>query len=112
MDLDVYKDSAQFETLLDMAFTHLKTIRKHPSPDPAPGSAANLAFDPFIGRRLNTFVPIRVLEIPSHEATWVAIATLLDGWRELRQLTLTTDLTTWQVRLYSSPDLYLLLKQL
>ena len=99
MQFDVFTDCTQFQALVDIAREQLETIRIHPSPEPAAGSPAQLAFDPFIARHLNTFVPMRVLAVLTPEQTWKAIDVLLDGWHELSLLSVTNDISTWEVKL-------------
>lgn len=77
----------------------LRTIRAHPpAPEPMPDSPAAIAFDPFAARRLNTFVPITVVNVMPAEDTWKEIERFLDGWEELCLLSQSRTLTTWQVR--------------
>lgn len=98
MQINVFREYNGFQDLLQTARQNLQIIRENPSPEPANDSNANLAFDPYTARRLNTFVPLRVIPVPPSEDTWKLVDGLLDGWCELGQLSLTTDLTTWDVR--------------
>lgn len=97
MNLDVYKNHARFQELLSTAREHLQFTRTHLSPEPIPGSIPYLSFDPYIARRLNSFIPLRVLDIPGHEQTCNTIEALLDGWYELSLLSITKDISTWEV---------------
>jgi len=56
-----------------------------------------MGFDPYITRRLFTFMPLRVLELPPQERTWEVLRSLFDGLEELHELIGATNVTTWQV---------------
>lgn len=102
MHIEVFSDQAQFQDLIKLARGQLAVIRAHPSPEPTPDSPAHLAFDPTFARNLNTFVPLRVIPVPTVGDTWKWIDALLDGWQELSLLSQTTSITTWDVRYYST----------
>lgn len=87
-----------FPELINQAREHLHSIRVHPSPEPDPDSPARRAFDPYVARRLNTFIPIRVIDVPTAEDTWSAMDRFLEGWEELSVLSLTGEISTWDVR--------------
>ena len=79
------------------AVSLLGRIELQPSPEPSTNSAARMGFDPYITRRLFTFMPLRVLELPPQERTWEVLRSLFDGLEELHELTGARNLTTWQV---------------
>ncbi|KAJ7215317.1 Mak10 subunit, NatC N-terminal acetyltransferase-domain-containing protein [Mycena haematopus] len=97
MDANIFKAPADFLDLVNVARNHLHTVRTYPSPDLGPESPARLAFDPYIARKLNTTVPIRVIDVPPVTETWQSIDALLDGWEELRLLSLTVNVSTWEL---------------
>ncbi|KAF8801418.1 hypothetical protein BYT27DRAFT_7198198 [Phlegmacium glaucopus] len=66
------------------------------SPECSPGSPAQLAFDPYIGRRLQMFTPIRVIPPPDLQKTCDAIRRLLDGIDEISLLKDMNELVTWE----------------
>lgn len=100
LDVDVSRTPDQIESLLREARESLGTIRLQPIPEPGDHSPAYLAFDPCIGRRLNTFVPLRVITPPPVDQTWNAMQSFLDGWYDLRLLAMTTDISTWEVSIH------------
>ncbi|KAJ7221510.1 Mak10 subunit, NatC N-terminal acetyltransferase-domain-containing protein [Mycena pura] len=97
MDANVFKSPSDFHHLINIARNHLKTVRTYSSPDPVPESPAYTAFDPYIARKLNSTVPIRVVPVPPMDKTWDAIDALLDGWDELQLLSLTANVSTWEI---------------
>lgn len=98
MHIEVFSNQMEFQDLINMARTLLTTIRANPSPEPRPESPALLAFDPSISRQLKTYVPLRIIPVPSPGDTWDRIDALLDGWQELCVLSQTTDILTWDVK--------------
>jgi len=76
----------------------LGQLSLHPIPEPYTGSVAHCAFDPYVSKRLETAVPIRVLPIGSPGETWQVISLFLKGLRETSQLAARHNLTTWKVR--------------
>ncbi|KAF7324457.1 hypothetical protein MSAN_02517700 [Mycena sanguinolenta] len=96
MDANIFKASTDFLTLVNVARNHFHTVRTYPSPEPAAESPARLAFDPYIARKLNSTVPIRVIDVPSVTEAWRSIDALLDGWEEQRLLSLTANVSTWE----------------
>ena len=70
------------------------------SPECSPESPAQLAFDPYIGRRLQMFTPIRVIPPPEFQKTCDAIGKLLDGVDEISLLKDTNELVTWDVSVH------------
>lgn len=94
------RDPEGFNQLLKLAKELLAIIRANPSPQsPSSSSAAHAAFDPYIARNLNTFLPVRVIDVPTPAQTCDAYASLLDGWEELTRLSKTYHITTWDVSL-------------
>jgi hypothetical protein len=98
LDLCVFEDIAKFHQLIQKAREQLQVVRDQPSPNPSLDSPALLCFDNLVARRLNTFLPLRILEMRSISQTWDAIDVLLDGWSELSILSTTTNISTWAVR--------------
>ncbi|KAF7323348.1 hypothetical protein HMN09_00115700 [Mycena chlorophos] len=96
MDASVFRSPSNFMQLIGIARNHLKTVQSYPAPEPPEGSVAHLAFDPYIARKLNSSVPIRVIPPPPIAETWKAVEHMLDGWEELRLLSLTTPIATWE----------------
>jgi hypothetical protein len=93
--------SSQYNILHDLvqsAREQLLVIQAY-SPECSPESPAQLAFDPYIGRRLQIFTPIRVISPPDLQKTCDAIRRLLDGVDEIRLLKNTNELITWEVSL-------------
>ncbi|KAJ7891358.1 Mak10 subunit, NatC N-terminal acetyltransferase-domain-containing protein [Mycena olivaceomarginata] len=97
MDANIFKTPSDFLDLINVARNHLKTVRTYPSPAPGPESTAHLAFDPYIARKLNSTVPIRVIDVPPVSEAWDSIDVLLDGWEEQRLLSLTANVSTWEL---------------
>jgi hypothetical protein len=97
MDANIFKTPSDFLDLINVARNHLKTVRTYPSPAPGPESTAHLVFDPYIARKLNSTVPIRVIDVPPVSEAWDSIDVLLDGWEEQRLLSLTANVSTWEV---------------
>ena len=82
--------------LIQSAREQFFVIQKY-SPECSPESPAQLAFDPYIGRRLQMFTPIRVIPPPDLQKTCDAIRRLLDGFDEISLLRATNQLLTWEV---------------
>jgi len=80
-------------------------MESHPSPEPGQGSPASYAFDPYIARRLNTFVPIRKLDVPSRKTTWDDFKRMVNGWNEANALAETHEITTWDVSFLANVSL-------
>ena len=85
--------------LVQSAREQLLVIQTY-SPECSPGSPAQLAFDPHIGRRLQIFTPIRVIPPPDLQKTCDTIRRLLDGFDEVSLLKDTNQLITWEVRFH------------
>ncbi|CAK5263962.1 unnamed protein product [Mycena citricolor] len=96
MSINLFNTPSDFLDLLNIARNHLKTVRMYPSHEPTPDSPAHLSFDPYIARKLNSSVPIRIIPVPPIAETWDALDTLLDGWDEQRLLSMTPTVTTWE----------------
>ncbi|ESK85192.1 amino-acid n-acetyltransferase subunit [Moniliophthora roreri MCA 2997] len=98
MEHDIYHDKERFRHLLRDARRYLDEIRSQTSiPEPSQDSPARKAFDPYIAGRLNTFLPIRVVELPAIEDSWSAWNNFLDGWEETLVLSDTKEITSWEV---------------
>ena len=97
MNTEVFGEPTRFLTLINESRAHLSIVRKNPAPEPDPDSPARLAFEPRVSRHLKTYVPIRVIPLPAQEDTWNRIGALLDGWQELRTLSQTSNISTWDV---------------
>ena len=82
--------------LVQSAREQLHVIQTY-SPECSPDSPAQLAFDPYIGRRLQMFTPIRVVPPPDLQKTCGAIRSFLDGVDEISLLRNTNELITWEV---------------
>ncbi|KAH9483568.1 N-alpha-acetyltransferase 35, NatC auxiliary subunit [Psilocybe cubensis] len=91
------QDRFEFQRLLLLARDHLHTVKSNPSPDCEPGSPAQLAFDPYIGRRLQTATPIRIVTPPSIEDTYKSLYRLLDGLYEVGLLETFDQITAWEI---------------
>lgn len=85
-----------FHDLVQSAREQLLVIQTY-SPEFSPGSPAELAFDPYIGRRLQMFTPIRVIPPPDIQKTCDAIRRFLDGVGEISLLKDRNELVTWEV---------------
>lgn len=97
MTTDPSKDRFEFQRLVFAAKDHLHSVAANPPPDCGPESLAQLAFDPYIGRRLQMATPIRLVPPPSFEHTYKVVNTFLDGLYEIGLLETVDNLTTWQV---------------
>ncbi|KAJ4475557.1 Mak10 subunit, NatC N-terminal acetyltransferase-domain-containing protein [Lentinula aciculospora] len=97
------RDHEDFKHLLQSARHSLSIIRAHPCESITSSSPAHAAFDLHIARRLNTFLPVRVIEVPSPEQTCNAYERILNGWEDLAGLSRTYQISTWnQVGLHQS----------
>jgi N-alpha-acetyltransferase 35, NatC auxiliary subunit len=72
----------------------------HPAVQPMPNSAASRVFDPYISRRFPTFVPIRIIELPTFEETCLALQKMLDGFEDLTRLSKTHEISNWEVSFF------------
>lgn len=97
MDANVYRHPSQFKSLASMCREQLRLVRAFPSPAPSPESPAHAVLDPAVSRRLNTFVPIRIHELPPQEQTWKTMSSLVDGWSDIYRLSVTTDVLSWEI---------------
>lgn len=96
--LNISRDSQQLIDLISEAKFHLSQIRATPSPEPDDQDAlAKRVFDPYIARKLNTFIPVSIIEVPRVEKTWDTIDEYLNGLHELILLAKTKEVTTWAV---------------
>ncbi|EIM82360.1 Mak10-domain-containing protein [Stereum hirsutum FP-91666 SS1] len=105
--LDPTLDRLRYQRHLAQARHHLHEIRYRPSPpapssssspsDPSSESPALHAFDPYITRRLNSYMPLKVLELPEMEETWKRVERLLDGLEEVCEMVGVGNLMTWKI---------------
>ncbi len=79
MDCNVFDEPGPFQNLLYRAYELLDIVRSHPAPVPQADSPAHFAFDPFIARRLTTFIPVREIDVISTSQTWDALKKTF-GW--------------------------------
>ncbi|KAJ3869867.1 Mak10 subunit, NatC N-terminal acetyltransferase-domain-containing protein [Lentinula novae-zelandiae] len=86
---------SDYTPLLQSARHSLSVIRAHPCESISSSSPAHAAFDPYIARQLNTFLPVRVIDVPSLEQTCDAYERLLNGWEDLAKLSKTYQISTW-----------------
>jgi hypothetical protein len=103
MDANIFKSPSDFLDLINVARNHLRTVQTYPSPNLGPESTAHLAFDPYIARKLNSTVPIRVIDVPAVTETWASLDVLLDGWEEQRLLSMTANVSTWEACAFCKP---------
>ena len=96
MTTNLFDHLAQFQSLLFQARELLVYLRAHPSPVPDSQSPAHLAFDPYISRRLITFIPVRVLTLPPIDQTWNSLEKMIDGWHEMSLLSVSRNISTWE----------------
>lgn len=98
LNLSEHKD--MLRPLLVIARNALHRVRSlPPTPNPAPGSHALLAFDPYITRRLHNFIPMRIIDLGSTETTWIQLGELLQSWEDLDRLLNSHSLSAWEVSL-------------
>lgn len=98
MNSDIFRDQLAFQNLLNQAQVELRSLIAMPALEFSPNTLPYLSFDPYIGRRLNSFVPIRVLTLPEMSDTWKAFGDFFDGLYEISLLSNTKSLSTWKVR--------------
>ncbi|KAF8172074.1 Mak10 subunit, NatC N-terminal acetyltransferase-domain-containing protein [Pholiota molesta] len=96
MSTEPTKDRFEFQRLVFSAKEHLAAVEASPPIECGDDSPAALAFDPYIGRRLQTATPIRVIPPPSFEQTCKKVGQFLDGLQEVGLLETVEDLSTWQ----------------
>ncbi|KAF5349588.1 hypothetical protein D9756_008923 [Leucocoprinus leucothites] len=97
LDTDVHRSLTQFKDYINICQEFLRQLGSQSIPEPHQESAAHLAFDPYISKRLNTAVPIRVLPLGSPNDTWQALTVFFEGLREITRLASAHSLTTWKV---------------
>lgn len=83
--------------LTTIAKSILRRIKGRPSLTLDPDSAAFAAFDPRVNRRLQSMIPLCVLELPSQDKVWVAIEQFLDGLDNVDYLQEHHTLSAWEV---------------
>lgn len=93
----LHREPGEFDQLVTLARQLLAIIRANPSQQPPSSSPAHAAFDPYIARKLHTFLPVRVITVPNPAQTLDAYDGLLDGCEELARLSKTYHITTWDV---------------
>ena len=95
---DVFKDQIGFKRILDSCQHLFQQMRSRPPPhDPPIVSAATKAFDPYISRRLNTFLPIRVIELPNPSQSWDNWMNFIEGCGDYLALSQTQEVASWEV---------------
>ncbi|KJA19072.1 hypothetical protein HYPSUDRAFT_144144 [Hypholoma sublateritium FD-334 SS-4] len=97
MSTDPTKNRFDFQHAVITGKDHLKLVESCPPIDCEDDSPAQLAFDPYIGRRLQTATPIRVVPPPSFEDTCRTVAYFFDGLQEVGLLETVEELNTWQL---------------
>ena len=75
----------------------LRRIKSQPEVILQVGSKAVWAFDPYITRRLHTFMPTRFGSLPSQPETWSALERMFSGWLEISLLLKAESLAVWEV---------------
>jgi len=98
---DPFQDRLEFQNLIFLAKEHLHRVQIDQPSDVEPDSLAQLAFDPYIGRRLQMATPIRVVRPPTFEQTCKSLNHFLDGLHEIGILETVDNLTTWEVRSFA-----------
>lgn len=96
MSTDMHRNLPAVFPLFDEARHYLQTMRSTLPPIPHPKSPAQLAFDPYIARRLNTFIPVRVITLRPIEETLKDVAHMIERWQEVASLTVIPDITVWR----------------
>ncbi|KAI4518159.1 hypothetical protein K525DRAFT_288711 [Schizophyllum commune Loenen D] len=96
MSTDMFRNLPLVFPLFEEARRHLRTMQMTLPPTPPSNSPAQLAFDPYIARRLNTFIPVRVITLRPVEETLNDVAHMVDRWEEVASLTVVSDLTIWR----------------
>ncbi|KAF9064633.1 Mak10 subunit, NatC N-terminal acetyltransferase-domain-containing protein [Rhodocollybia butyracea] len=89
----------EFTTNIQIARRLLSIIRADSLSElkPLPSSPAYAAFDPYIARKLNTFLPVRVIDVPSSSQVYDSYEKIFDGWEEFAKLSRTYDITAWDL---------------
>jgi len=108
MSIDPIRYRHEYQNHVFLAKDSLQTIRATPSPEFSPDSHAQLAFDPYIGRRLQMATPIRVITPPSFQETCKFFGYFLDGLYEIGLLETVDQITTWEVRFLTLSALLIL----
>ena len=84
--MDVCKHHADYQNLLNRARECLEYITSEPDIQVPDNSPARAAFDPYISRRLNTCVPVRIVPVVTGEMNWSTLRSFLDGLQEMTTL--------------------------
>ncbi|KAF9009616.1 Mak10 subunit, NatC N-terminal acetyltransferase-domain-containing protein [Cyathus striatus] len=107
IDTNVFQNFERFRSSIAEARIYLAAVEGQSIPECSPESPARRAFDPYIARKLNTILPIRVIPFRPQAETWSDIRRLLDGWDELSRMSVTDNVSTWETVGYLrawSPD--------
>ncbi|KAJ2914192.1 hypothetical protein MD484_g6206, partial [Candolleomyces efflorescens] len=96
-DMDVCKHHADYQNLLNRARECLEYITSEPDIQVPDNSPARAAFDPYISRRLNTCVPVRIVPVVTGEMNWSTLRSFLDGLQEMTTLVVRHHLSIWEV---------------
>ncbi|KAH9033987.1 Mak10-domain-containing protein [Lactarius deliciosus] len=91
------KDREQFLVLLFSARQCLQKVRSVLTPEPAPHSPANFAFDPRITRKLNSFMPLRPHRLPPQDLAWDALADMFGGFAQVCKVSAVASLSAWKI---------------
>ncbi|PPQ78350.1 hypothetical protein CVT25_011633 [Psilocybe cyanescens] len=97
MSTEPSKDRSEFQKLVLRAHDHLHTVESSSPPEYEPGSIIQLAFDPYIGRRLQTATPIRIVTPPAFDDTYKGLHHFIDGLYEVSMLDTCDQLSTWEI---------------
>ncbi|KAF6764625.1 Mak10 subunit, NatC N-terminal acetyltransferase-domain-containing protein [Ephemerocybe angulata] len=87
----------KYQSLLDQARDCFLYLESQPPVEISKDSAAHSAFDPYISRRLNTSVPVRVIPLGPPSETWDRVRALIESLQEVKTLTLCQNPTTWEI---------------
>ncbi|KAL1746476.1 Mak10 subunit, NatC N-terminal acetyltransferase-domain-containing protein [Schizophyllum fasciatum] len=96
MSCDMHRNLPSVFPLIEEARRHLNAVQTNLPPTPPPNTLAHLAFDPYIARRLNTFIPVRVITLRPIEETFRDVGHMIERWEEVASLTVVPDLTIWR----------------
>lgn len=95
--MDVCKHHGEYQNLLNRARECLEYITSEPDIQVPDNSPAHAAFDPYISRRLNTCVPVRIVPVVTGEMNWSVLRSFLDGLQEMTLLVVYHHLSIWEV---------------
>ncbi|KAH7928162.1 Mak10-domain-containing protein [Leucogyrophana mollusca] len=97
LELQLSHGYSKLSPLVDTARSLLQGIRSNTLRDPPLGSPAYLAFDPQFARRLVSYVPLHVHQLPSQDHAWGVLAGILDSLGEVGSLAGTSSISTWEI---------------